>query len=105
MAHYLSLFVQVGSQTLIQISDPVGTGANLLGTAGWEVNYWFSQHATLLASTKVVAIVAGHVFGVIAAHDRALEILPRRHQVAGQLPLLLAMVLYTYMGLYLLFGA
>ena len=105
VAHYLSFFVQVGSQTLIQISDPIGTGANLFGTADWEVNYWFSQHATLLASTKVVAIVSGHVLGVIAAHDRALEILPRRHQVAGQLPLLFTMVLYTYMGLYLLFGA
>ncbi|WP_328527499.1 hypothetical protein OG984_17175 [Nocardioides sp. NBC_00368] len=105
VAHYLSFFVQVGSQTLIQISDPVGTGANLFGTGDWEVNYWFSQHAAFLATTKVVAIVTGHVLGVIAAHDRALEILPRRHQVAGQLPLLVAMVLYTYMGLYLLFGA
>lgn len=105
VAHYLNFFVQVGSQTLIQISDPIGTGANLFGTGGWEVNYWFSQHATFLATTKVVAIVTGHVLGVIAAHDRALEILPRRHQVAGQLPLLIAMVLYTYMGLYLLFGA
>ncbi|OIJ25060.1 hypothetical protein UG56_020020 [Nocardioides luteus] len=105
VAHYLSFFVQVGSQTLIQISDPIGTGANLFGTGGWEVNYWFSQHATFLATTKVVSIVTGHVLGVIAAHDRSLEILPRRHQVAGQLPLLVAMVLYTYMGLYLLFGA
>lgn len=105
VAHYLSFFVQVGSQTLIQISDPIGSGANLFGTGDWEVNYWFSQHATFLATTKVVSIVTGHVLGVIAAHDRALEILPRRHQVAGQLPLLIAMVLYTYMGLYLLFGA
>ncbi|MFI5626184.1 hypothetical protein ACIA03_22175 [Nocardioides sp. NPDC051685] len=105
VAHYLSFFVQVGSQTLIQISDPVGTGTNLFGTGGWEVNYWFFQHATFLATTKVVSIVTGHVLGVIAAHDRALEILPKRHQVAGQLPLLVAMVLYTYMGLYLLFGA
>lgn len=105
VAHYLSFFVQVGSQTLIQISDPGGTGANLFGTGDWEVSYWFSEHATFLATTQVVAIVTGHVLGVIAAHDRALEILPRRHQVAGQLPLLIAMVLYTYMGLYLLFGA
>jgi hypothetical protein len=105
VAHYLSFFVQVGSQTLIQISDPVGSGANLFGTGDWEVNYWFSQHATFLATAKVVSIVTGHVLGVVAAHDRALEILPRRHQVAGQLPLLVAMVLYTYMGLYLLFGA
>lgn len=105
VAHYLSFLVQAGSQTLIQISDPVGTGLNLFGTADWGVNYWLAQHPTVLASTKVVAIVTGHVLGVIAAHDRALEILPKRHQITGQLPLLFAMVLYTYMGLYLLFGA
>jgi hypothetical protein len=105
VAHYLSYLVQVGQQTLIQLSDPMGTGQNLFGTADWTVNYWLSQHPSVLASIKVLAIVTGHVLGVIAAHDRALEILPKRHQVTGQLPLLFAMVLYTYMGLYLLFGA
>jgi hypothetical protein len=42
---------------------------------------------------------------VIAAHDRALEILPKRHQVVGQLGLLVIMVFYTSTGLYLLFGS
>ena len=105
VAHYFSFFVQTGQLTLIQLSDPMGVGSNLLGTADWEVNYWLAQHPTFLATTKVLAIVTGHVLGVIAAHDRALEILPKRHQVTGQLPLLFAMVLYTFMGLYLLFGS
>lgn len=105
VAHYLSYFVQVGQQTLIQISDPMGTGMNLFGTADWGINYWLSQHPTFLATTKVVAIVTGHVLGVIAAHDRSLKILTKSHQVTGQLPLLFVMVAYTYMGLYLLFGA
>lgn len=105
IAHYLSFLVNIGQETLIQISDPMGNGANLFGTADWEVNYWLAQHPSFLATTKVLAIVTGHVLGVIAAHDRALEILSKRHQITGQLPLLFAMVLYTYMGLYLLFGA
>ncbi|WKN46624.1 hypothetical protein [Nocardioides sp. Arc9.136] len=105
VAHYLTLFVEFGQQTLIQLSDPMGTGANLLGTAGGEVNYWLSNHPTFLASTKVLAIVTGHVLGVIAAHDRALAVLPKRHHLTGQLPLLCVMVLYTFAGLYLLFGA
>ena len=105
VAHYLSFFIQTGQLTLIQLSDPMGVGADLFGTADWEVNYWLAQHPTFLATTKVLAIVAGHVLGVIAAHDRALEVLPKKHQVTGQLPLLLAMVLYTFMGLFLLFGA
>ena len=105
VAHYLSFFVETGQQTLIQLSDPLGTGANLLGTADWEVNYWLSSHPSFLAVTKVLAVVTGHVLGVIAAHDRAVRLLPRRHQLTGQLPLLLVMVFYTAGGLYLLLSA
>ncbi|NHC22935.1 hypothetical protein G6553_07085 [Nocardioides sp. IC4_145] len=105
VAHYLTLFVEFGQQTLVQLSDPMGTSANLLGTADGEVNYWLSNHPSFLATTKVLAIVTGHVLGVIAAHDRALAVLPRRHHVTGQLALLVVMVLYTFSGLYLLFGA
>ncbi|GAW49774.1 MULTISPECIES: hypothetical protein [unclassified Nocardioides] len=104
IAHYLTFFVEVGQQTLAQISDPLGNGANLFGTAGWQPNFWLSLHPSMLASIKVASIVTGHVLGVIAAHDRALSVLPRQHQVTGQLPLLAAMTLYTFAGLYLLFG-
>ena len=104
-AHYLTYFVETGQQTLILLSDPMGTGANLLGTANWEVNYWLSTHPTFLAVTKVLAVVTGHVLGVIAAHDRAVKLLPNRHQLTGQLPLLFVMVFYTVTGLYLLFGS
>lgn len=102
IAHYLSYFVEVGQQTLIHLSDPMGTGANLLGTGDLQVNYWLSTHQTFLAFTKVFAIVGGHVLGVIAAHDRAMKLLPRRDQLTGQLPLLFVMVGYTVGGLYLL---
>ncbi|HSE09429.1 MAG TPA: hypothetical protein VLB29_12250 [Nocardioidaceae bacterium] len=105
VAHYLTYFVETGQQTLIQLSDPMNTGANLLGTADVEVNYWLSTHPTFLAVTKVLAVVTGHVLGVIAAHDRAMKLLPKRHQLTGQLPLLFVMVFYTVTGLYLLFGA
>jgi hypothetical protein len=105
VAHYLTYFVETGQQTLVQLSDPMGTGANLLGTANLEVSYWLSSHPTFLAVTKVLAVVTGHVVGVIAAHDRAMKVLPKRHQLTGQLPLLAVMVFYTVSGLYLLFGA
>lgn len=106
VAHYLTYFVESGQQTLILLSDPLGTGqANYLGTADWTVSYWLTSHPTLLASLKVLAVVVGHVLGVIAAHDRAIRLLPRRDQVSGQLPLLLVMVFYTVTGLFLLFGA
>ena len=101
-AHYLSFFVEVGQQTLIYLSDPLVRGDNLLGTADLQVDYWLSLHPTFLAYTKVIAIVGGHVLGVVAAHDRALKLLPRRDQLTGQLPLLTVMVAFTIGGLYLL---
>jgi hypothetical protein len=104
-AHYLSYFVEQGQTTLIQLSDPLVNGSNYLGTAGWSVDYWLSQHPSFLADSKVLAIVLGHITGAVAAHDRALRLLPRRHQVTGQLGMLLVMVVYTGTGLYLLFGA
>ena len=104
-AHYLTYLVEVGQQTLIEASDPFGNGSNWFGTADLSVNYWLSYHPTFLASLKVLCVVLGHVVGVIAAHDRAVRILPRRHQLTGQLPLLFAMVAFTVGGLYLLFAA
>jgi hypothetical protein len=105
VAHYLSYFVEVGQQTIAKLSDPMGDGSNLLGTADLPVSYWLTTHPTLLAVLKVLSVVTGHVLGVVAAHDRAVRLLPKRHQLTGQLPLLLVMVFYTVTGLYLLFGA
>ncbi|KQV65987.1 hypothetical protein ASC64_12420 [Nocardioides sp. Root122] len=105
VAHYLTFFVEYGQQTLIQLSDPFSRGDDYLGTADLQVNYWISLHPTFLAVTKVLAVVLGHVVGVVAAHDRAIKLLPPRHHLTGQLPLLMAMVGFTAGGLYLLFAA
>ncbi|MGB0099024.1 MAG: hypothetical protein WBP61_01960, partial [Nocardioides sp.] len=105
VAHYLSYFVVVGQETLINLSDPFSNGSNWFGTADLDPNYGIYYHPTLLANIKVLAVVAGHVLGVVAAHDRAVRILPRRHQLTGQLPLLFAMIAFTIGGLYLLFAA
>ncbi|MXG90530.1 hypothetical protein GRQ65_13325 [Nocardioides sp. YIM 123512] len=105
VAHYLTYLLEVGEQTLIQMSDPFSTGANWFGTADLSPSYYFSYHPTLLACVKVLAVVLGHVVGVVAAHDRALALLPKRHQLTGQLSLLVAMIAFTVGGLYLLFAA
>ncbi|UDY22823.1 hypothetical protein [Nocardioides sp. Kera G14] len=105
IAHYLSYLLEAGEATLIKASDPFSTGANWFGTANWSVDYYFAYHPTLLANIKVGAVVIGHVLGVVAAHDRSIKLLPKQHQVTGQLPLLFAMVGFTAGGLYLLFSA
>ena len=104
-AHYLTALLETGSRTLIYASDPFSLGWNVLGTGGWGYVTWFSYHPELLANLKVLMVVLGHVAGAVAAHDRAISILPRRHQLTGQLPLLMAMVVFTAGGLYLLFAA
>lgn len=104
-AHYVNYLVEVGQQTVIQLSDPLSNGSNLLGTGNRAVNSWLTFHPTFLATTKVLGVVTGHVLAVVAAHDTAVRLLPKRHQLSGQLPLLLVMVGFTIGGLYLLFGA
>lgn len=92
-AHYLTYLVERGQQTII-----------LLFNLNAEVSYFLSQHPAVLATLKVGFVVAGHVGGVVAAHDRALRVLPSGHQLTGQLAMMLVMVGYTFTGLYLLFG-
>ncbi|MBJ7357621.1 MAG: hypothetical protein JHD21_09685 [Nocardioides sp.] len=105
VAHYLTYLVEYGQQTLIQVSDPFSDGSNWFGTADWTPSYWFTYHPTLLATIKVLAVIVGHVVGVIAAHERAVRLLPKQHQLTGQLPLLVAMIAFTVGGLLLLFAA
>ena len=87
------------------MSDPFSNGSNWFGTANWSPSYFFSYHPSLLATVKVLAVVIGHVLGVVAAHDRAIHLLPKKHQLTGQLSLLIAMIFFTVGGLYLLFAA
>lgn len=105
VAHYLSFFVSTGIATVQQLGDPL--------SLGWELTAWMSGvnkyaiygHPTALAVTKVVAVIIGHVLGVVAAHDRAVRLLPSRHALVGQLPMLVLMVGYTLTGLWLLFSS
>jgi hypothetical protein len=103
-AHYLSYLVERGQQAVIALADPFGRGWNPLGLAHAQVAYVLSQHPPVLAGIKVACVVTGHILAVIAAHDKALRILPAGHQLTGQLTMMLVMVGYTFTGLYLLFG-
>jgi hypothetical protein len=93
-AHYLTFLVERGQQTIIL----------LFGLGDAQVHYVLSMHPPVLASIKVGCVVAGHIAAVIAAHDKALQLLPAGHQLTGQLAMMLVMVGYTFTGLYLLFG-
>ena len=104
IAHYWSLWAWEGTNGLAKMSDPLGTGANWLGTAAVSPSASLIAPG-LVAGIQVVAIITGHVLGVIAAHERAVSLFPRRAAVLGQVPLLVLMVGYTVGGLTLLFSS
>ena len=105
IAHYFSLFVYESYNVVALASDPFGRGSDYFGTIDVVPNYRLLSTSTI-AWVQAAAIVVGHVSGVVAAHDRAVE----RHRSAklatrSQWPLVAAMVLYTVGGLGLLLGA
>jgi hypothetical protein len=101
-AHYLTYLVEKGQSAFFALLDPLGRGWTPLGDP--SVAYVLSEHTSTLAAVKVSCVVAGHVVAVVAAHDRALALLPRAHRLSGQLAMLVLMVVYTFTGLYLLFS-
>ncbi len=102
IAHYWSLWVYQGQEAWRLLSDPLGTGADWLGTADLVPAAALIE-PTLVATIQAVSIVIGHLLGVLAAHERAITVLPHRAAVIGQVPLMVVMILYTLGGLTILF--
>lgn len=104
VAHYTTLLVVEGQRTAINWSDPLGRGWNVFGSAEMGVNAAIFDQPTLIALIQLTAIVAGHILGIVCAHELAVRLLPGDHALVGQLPMLLVMVGYTCAGLVLLFS-
>jgi hypothetical protein len=104
VAHYATLLIVEGQRTAINFSDPLGRGWNAFGSAEMGVNSAIFNHPTAIAAIQACAIVGGHVFGIVCAHEKAVALLPPDRAVRGQLPLLLVMIGYTCAGLLLLFS-
>ncbi|HET8681364.1 MAG TPA: hypothetical protein VFM54_05770 [Micromonosporaceae bacterium] len=103
VAHYFSFAIFQGQAGYLLATDPLGRGWDLLGAAGRGIDYTLVMPKTI-ALVQVIAIVVGHVVGVVAAHDRAVGTFERRDQQGGQYPLLGVMVGYTMGGIALLVG-
>jgi hypothetical protein len=104
IAHYFSFFVfQEQAQFTFLLSDPLGTGTiDLFGTLGSGIDYTILS-ANTIWYVQVAALIAGHVIGLMLAHDRALVYWPNyRNATASQYWMLAVMVAFTCFGLYLL---
>jgi hypothetical protein len=101
-AHYFSLFVLQGQFLVFLVSDPLGRGWDLFGTAGYQPNLGLLTPNTVWY-VQVVALVVGHVAGLAVAHDRAVATFENRgHALRSQYPMLALMVLFTVGGLWVL---
>ncbi|WP_084962309.1 hypothetical protein [Thermoactinospora rubra] len=90
VAHYFSLLAVEGQRAVIlALGLEVRVNAEAVSPG-------------VIATVQVAAIVAGHVAGVVAAHDRSVRLLPPARAVAGQLPLFALMLCYTIGGISLL---
>ncbi|MDI6097450.1 hypothetical protein QLQ12_02405 [Actinoplanes sp. NEAU-A12] len=97
LAHYLSLLI---------VEAPRG----VLLLAGSDAPWNVTPAPEVIAGAQIALILAGHVIGVIVAHDRALaltrSLTPQRPVLAvlaDELPMVLFMIGCTWAGLFLLF--
>jgi hypothetical protein len=104
IAHYFSLLVFDGQQAVILASDPMGAGADLIGTAGRSIDYTVLG-TTAIAVVQLGAIVIGHLLAAISAHDQAHRLFPARVALRTQYPMLAAMVALTVGAVSLVFAA
>jgi polyferredoxin len=102
MAHYYTYLLIQGQMIFSLISDPLGLGWNLFGTAGFDPRYGIVG-ASFVWYSQVALIVVGHVIAVYLAHSISLCLLrdPGR-AFRSQLPMLVLMVLYTITSLWIL---
>jgi hypothetical protein len=102
LAHYFSLLLWQGQAVGYLISDPLGDGSNLFGTAGYQIDYQVISYAAIWY-VQVAALIVGHVSGLALAHDRALTMYDEPEEaVRSQYWMLAVMVAFTSFGLWLL---
>jgi hypothetical protein len=70
VAHYLTYLLIEGQRIVVAVSDPLQTGADLLGTAFYEPSgAWLP--AGMLWTIQLASVVGGHMLGAWAGHVTA----------------------------------
>ncbi len=103
VAHYFSLLVLEGQLFRVLASDPYGRGWDLFGTVTTPVD-WTLVSPTTVGWVQLGSIVAGHLAGVLLAHDRSVATWRPAMALRSQYPMLAVMVAYTVFGLVLMTG-
>jgi hypothetical protein len=103
VAHYFSFFVhQEQAQLTYLISDPLGRGWDLFGTADHRIDFAVIGD-TAIWLVQVGALVIGHAVALALAHDRALAVYREPGDaVRSQYAMLALMVGFTLLALALI---
>ena len=102
LAHYASYLALAGQLMLPILSDPLGLGWDLIGTANHRIDLGVID-ARSVWWIAAVALVIGHGLSVFVAHAEALRLYPdRRRAVRSQLPMMVFMVGLTALSLWIL---
>ena len=102
VAHYFSLLAYQGQAMGYLVSDPLGEGSDVFGTANQTIDYGVVS-ANGIWYVQVGALVIGHVIALVLAHERALTFYrDAKKATDSQYFMLAVMVAFTMLGLYLL---
>ena len=101
-AHYFTLLLFQGQAMAFLVSDPLGDGSDIFGTANSQIDYTLIGGETTWYF-QVGFVVIGHVAALVLAHDRALALYDDAKQaVRSQYWMLAVMVGFTSLALWLL---
>jgi polyferredoxin len=101
LAHNAMHLFSEGQYLLPLLSDPLGWGWDLFGTAPWRPGPLLA--ARTIGWVQVGLVIVGHVFGIVVAHRVARRLYgdsPRA--TLAQVPMLAGMVLFSWSSLWLL---
>ena len=102
LAHFLSYLLIQGQLVVPLISDPMGFGWDLFGTANYKLNIAIIG-ARFAWITAVISIVVGHIIAVYIGHVVAINKLgSRKTAIRSQTPMLGLMIIYTICSLWIL---
>ena len=110
VAHYAQLLVDQTQSFWFRLSNPYGRldadgepALDLFGAADGKIDFTLLD-VDVVAWIQALAIVIGHVAGVLFAHDLAVSRFDSARATRSQQTMLIVMVIYSVAGLWLLFA-
>lgn len=101
LAHFATLLLLDGQRIIYLISDPLGLGWNLFGTAGYTITSSF-LNLKYLWYFQIVVILIGHIIAVWIADRIALLLYKPSEVTKTQIPLIALMIIYTMSSLWII---